>query len=187
MEEKSFIYLIPYKEGMIGLFGPGVNILRSKMTPDDKAFFGIKNDGGVFVLDEKLVFKFQDLCARLNIIAEWAPIAGNPTGNPSPQGSTLPRAVIPPWNPPMEQPAPAKSTDPILFEAKMVEPKGKTPYMKIKWLGIERSCFDKGLWPILTAAIGKPVMLEVKSNGKWSNLVRILRVDGVDFEQPILK
>jgi hypothetical protein len=178
-KKQENVVLTGWKESLIALSGAGLNIIRSEMTEDDKAFFGIKlYDKSVFCLEEKLVFKFQDLCTRLGVTYTWAEKAKPVT----PKNSTLPRAVIPPAPVFPDQPAPAKSTDPILFEAKVIEKEGKKPFMTLNWSGAKHSCFDKGLWPLLLAAIGKPVMLEVKANGKYSNLVRILRIDDMSFE-----
>jgi hypothetical protein len=178
-KKQENVVLTSWKEGLIALSGAGLNIIRSEMTEDDKAFFGIKlYDKSVFCLEEKLIFKFQDLCTRLGVTYTWAEKAKPIT----PKNSTLPRAVIPPAPVFPDQPAPAKSTDPILFEAKVIEKEGNKPFMTLNWSGAKHSCFDKGLWPLLLAAIGKPVMLEVKANGKYSNLVRILRIDDLSFE-----
>lgn len=164
------ITLTPYK-GKLALSGPGLSIVRAEMTEDDKAFFGIKlYDKTVFCLEEKLLFKFQDLCTRLGVKAI----------GPNGSNSTLPKADIPPADVFPDQPD-TQSTDPILFEAKAIEKSGKKPFMLVKWDGGEHSSFDKGLWPILLAAKGKPVMLETKANGKYSNVVRVVRMDGISF------
>jgi len=173
----AIVHLVAWKQGLVALSGAGLNIVRSEMDEDDKAFFGIKMyDKSVFCLDEKLVFKFQDLCARFNVQTKWSEPAKTV------KNSTLPKAVIPPPPAFPDQPAPAKSTDPILIAAKIVEKEGKKPFMHVKWNGREHSTFDKGIWPILQAAIGKPAMFETKENGKYSNIAGIVRIDGVSFE-----
>lgn len=179
---KEIVHLVPWKPGLIALSGSGLNIIRAEMTEDDKAFFGIRlHDRTVFCLEEKLVFKFQDLCTRLGVPFAWTDLTTPVQQDFTPGG--LPRAKMPPAPVFPDQPPPAKSTDPILFEAKVLEPKGKKSFMTLNWNGGKHSCFDKGVWPILLAAIGKPVQIETKSNGKYSNLVRIIRVDGIDFGQ----
>jgi phage recombination protein Bet len=183
IKKQENIILTPYR-GMTALSGDGLSIIRAEMTEDDKAFFGIKlYDKSVFCLEEKLVFKFQDLCTRLGVTTSWSEPAKPVT--PKNQDFTpggLPKAKIPPALVFPDQPAPAQSTDPILFEAKVIEKEGKKPFMNLKWSGRQHSCFDKGLWPVLLAAIGKPSMFETKANGKYSNLTRIVRVDGISFE-----
>lgn len=181
-ERQESLTLTPYK-GMLALSGAGLSIVRAEMTEDDKAFFGIKLiDRSVFCLEEKLFFKFQDLCTRLGVKTTLVEAAKSITPK-KPEGDfILPRAIIPPAPVFPDQPAPAKSTDPILFSARQIGKQDKKPFMDLDWNGKHHSVFDKGLWPILLAAVNKPVMLETKTNGKYSNLVRIVRVDGISFE-----
>jgi hypothetical protein len=170
MPEK--VFLTAQEGGLVALSGPGLNIVRSEMTNDDRAFFQIVNKDRQFVFEEKLVFNFQDLCKRVGVEWVWT----------EPTNTTLPRAVIPPAPKFPNEPEPEKSTDPILIEAREVVKEGKKPFMSLDWSGQKHSCFDRGVWPILKAAVGKPVMLETKANGKYSNLVKILRIDGISFE-----
>ncbi len=163
------IVLTPYGHDWVALSGPGLSIVRANMTKDDKSFFSIKlRDKTVFCLDERLIIQFQDLCTRIGVAYVW-------------KGMSLPKAKIPP--PPVfpDELKPARTNDPILQSARLIEKQGKKPFMSVQWNGREHSTFDRGLWPILEAAVGKSALLEVKANGKYSNLIRILRMDGIDF------
>jgi hypothetical protein len=170
------VVLQPFGAGFMAISGKGLSIVKSEMTKADRDFFGIKlNPRGVPYLQAALSFKFQDLCARCKVgcIIMDAPKEERP--NPG-----LPKAEIPPFNPDAEPES--DSDDPILITAKVIEKEGKKPFMSLDWNGLKNfSTFDKSLWPILLAAVGKPVALETKANGKYWNLVRILRVAGVSF------
>jgi phage recombination protein Bet len=177
--EREVVTLTPYR-GKLALSGAGLSIVRAEMTEDDKAFFGFKlYDKTVYCMEERLLFNFQDVCKRIGIEVKLME-AAKPI-KAEPRNATLPRAVIPPAPVFPDQPPPAKSTDPILAEAKVIEKEGKKPFMTLTWSGGKHSCFDRGVWPILLAAVGKPVMLEVKAKGNYSNFVRIMRIDGMQF------
>jgi hypothetical protein len=124
----------------------------------------VTRQGNMWVIAASIAFKFQDLCTRCKVSSV---IMNAPT--------ELPKAFIPHFKS-------SASTDPILMDAVQSKPApDKKQYLDVTWDGRHHSTFDKDIWSILEAAKGKPVMLETKANGKYSNVLRILRVDGVDF------
>lgn len=157
-------------EGQIALSGKGLAIVKSEMTADDRNYFNIRSHAGKWTMKADLADKFRDLCRRLNV---GVIAVGNlPRGPHAPEKATIP---------PFTSPGKSDSTDPILMECVRVEKPGKKPYLDVTWDGRHHSSFDKGMWGQLETAKGLPVMLETKKNGNYSNIVRMLRCDGIDF------
>lgn len=169
------VVLEPFGAGLVALTGNGLNIVKSEMTPDDRAFFGIKlNPKNVHYMKADLADKFADLCRRCKV--GCVNMGASKAERVKPD---LPKANLPPFT--LDADPESDSDDPILTDAKVIEKEGKKTFMDVTWDAKHHSTFDAGLFPILKAAIRKPVMLEVKANGKYSNIVRILRVNGVNF------
>jgi len=157
--------------------GGAVAIARAEMTGEQKGSVGWAQSGNKTLIGCSKFFEFKDMCAKFGLTVTLAD---------APSGTT--KAVIPPFVPVAERES--TSTDPILEKVEAVERPGKKWFFSVTWNGAKHTSFDKGAFGILKAAEGNPAMLEVSQNGKYSNLKRVLRLDGIDFsdsqEQPPL-
>lgn len=171
--EDATVILDGIGDGLMALSGKGLSVVKSEMKDDDRKFFNIRSHNGKWTMLEKLVPEFVSLCRRFNVETIFMDA-------PSQRGPMAPeKASVPPFT----APGKSNSTDPILMDCVRVEKEGKKAFLEVQWNGRKHSCFDKGMWPTLETAKGLPVMLEVKANGRYSNIVRVLSVDGIDFTE----
>lgn len=169
------IILTPYKEGTLAMSGNGVAIIRAEIDNATMGQLGWIWEGNIAMIPKGNYFKFKDLCKDHKIETTLSDEVNGPV-----------KANIPPFVPASKH-APA-SADPIIEKVEAIERPGKKWFFKVRWAEGTHTSFDKGAFGILQAGVGKPAMLEVSVNGKYSNLKRVLRLDGIDFsdtqEQP---
>lgn len=170
-------------EGLLALSGKGLAIVKSEMNADDRNYFNIHSHNGKWTMKADLADKFRDLCRRLNV--GTIGIGNLPRREAGTRGPMAPeKATIPPFDPFVG--GPSNSTDPILLDCVRVEknadgtPKEK-PFLDVTWAGRHHSCFKQGMWPAIEELKKLPVMFETKVNGRYSNITRILRGDGISF------
>lgn len=184
----EILTITPYMQGFAALSGTGLSIVRANMDDSMRAKFGWVQKGNVFMIPVEKVTAMVEFCTfhSVSVLNEVPAVAVQPERKPKTNGHA-------PATPPVSVDdfkkkfssvpfADDASTDPIILSAKMTTSKTGKATMWIKWNGHEISTFDKDLFPYLEEYLNKPAMLEFKENGKYKNLVKVVRLGGKYFK-----
>lgn len=183
------VTLTPYKERFVALSGNGLPIVRSNIDNKMMAELGWKWEGSIAFIPAANGFKFVDLCDKNKEKWKVGTIWMNAPQRGSDQRPLVPpKANIPPPPKVYDEPEPSNGSDPIITSAKRI--KGRQPgakeFLSVNWDGKEMSCFDKKLWVHIEHHIGRPALLTVKPNGKYTNVTGIVSLDGEEFfDEPV--
>ncbi len=132
-------------------------------------------------LGRRWIKDFPESIAILEKIGAALGITCKRTPAPSPASpkSTAPvQSAIPAWNPNI--PAPAR-----IVSAKVI----KNKFLAVTWGDKECSCWHKGLWPAIEAAVGQMASFDVTTNTKgdktYVNIENIHRIGNRDYESGV--
>lgn len=183
----EILSIIPYMQGFAALSGSGLSLVRANMDDAMRGKFGWVQKGNVFMIPVEKVSALVEFCTfhSISVLNEVPAVAIQPEQKPKTNGHA---PATPMTTDKFKEAWTALtndgSTDPLILSAKITMSRAGKATMWIKWNGHEISTFDKDLFPVLEMAINKPAMLEFKENGKYKNLVKVVRLGGLDFSKP---
>lgn len=167
----EILIISPYMQGFGALSGSGLSLVRANMDDGMRGKFGWVQKGNVVMVPLEKVSALVDFCTFHSISVQNEVPAAQSKPEPKPNGHA---PIIPFSN--------DGATDPLITEAKTLKSKKNgSDFLVVKWDGHELSLFDKKLFPFIQSHVGKPAMFDWSGNGKYKNILHIVRLGGMDF------